>query len=66
MRSDFEAAIDEHRVCGGMRTNAEWLATPHGKVLAGKPIVEVIKIADSDPEPLPAATGRSPASTCST
>lgn len=52
---DLEAAIDEARVCGGMvRSNEEWLATPHGKVLAQKPIVEVIKIADSDPEPLPA------------
>lgn len=54
---DLEAAIDEHGVCGGMvRTNAEWLATPHGRVLAAKPIVEVMKIADSDPEPLPAGT----------
>ena len=52
---DLEQAIDEARVCGGMvRTNAEWLAHPHGKVLAAKPIVEVLKIGDSDPEPLPA------------
>jgi crotonobetainyl-CoA:carnitine CoA-transferase CaiB-like acyl-CoA transferase len=51
---DLEAAIDEHRVCGGMvRSNAEWLATPHGQVLAAKPIVELIKIADSSPQPLP-------------
>ncbi len=51
---DLEAAIDEGRVCGGMvRSNAEWLATPHGQTLAAKPIVEVIKIGDSDPEPLP-------------
>ncbi|MFM9938501.1 MAG: CoA transferase [Hyphomicrobiaceae bacterium] len=52
---DLEAAIDEARVCGGMvRSNDEWLATPHGKVLAAKPIVEVMKIGDSDPEPMPA------------
>lgn len=52
---DLEQAIDEHRVCGGMvRSNAEWLAEEHGKVLAAKPIVEVIKIADSAPEPMPA------------
>lgn len=51
---DLEAAIDEHRVCGGMvRSNAEWLDSAHGKVLAGKPIVEIIKIGDSDPEPFP-------------
>ena len=52
---DLEAAIDAARVCGGMvRSNAEWLDHPHGKVLAAKPIVEVIRIGDSDPEPLPA------------
>jgi crotonobetainyl-CoA:carnitine CoA-transferase CaiB-like acyl-CoA transferase len=51
---DLEAAIDEARACGAMvRSNAEWLETPHGQVLAGKPIVEIIKIADSDPEPIP-------------
>ncbi|MCB1511121.1 MAG: CoA transferase [Hyphomicrobiaceae bacterium] len=51
---DLEAAIDEARACGAMvRSNAEWLAHPHGQVLAGKPIVEIFKIADSDPIPLP-------------
>ncbi len=51
---DLETAIDEARVCGGMvRSNAEWLATPHGQVLAKKPIVEIIRIGDSDPEPMP-------------
>ncbi len=51
---DLEAAIDEIRACGAMvRSNDEWLASEHGQVLAAKPIVEIIKIADSDPEPLP-------------
>ena len=51
---DLEAAIEEARACGAMvRSNAEWLAHPHGQMLAGKPIVEIIKIADSDPEPMP-------------
>lgn len=51
---DLEAAIDEARACGAMvRSNDEWLATAHGQVLAGKPIVEIIKIAGGDPEPLP-------------
>lgn len=51
---DLEAAIDEVRVCGGMvRSNDEWLAHPHGQALAAKPIVEIIKIGESDPEPLP-------------
>ena len=51
---DLEAAIDEARACGGMvRSNTEWLAHPHGQVLQAKPIVEIIKIADSAPEPFP-------------
>ena len=41
---DLEAAIDEARVCGGMvRSDDEWLAHPHGQVLAAKPIVEIIE-----------------------
>src|SRR5262245_13028722 len=51
---DLEAAIDEARLCGGMvRSNEEWLAHPHGRVLAAKPIVEIIKIGESDVEPFP-------------
>ena len=51
---DLEAAIDEARVCGGMvRSNDEWLAHPHGRGLATKPIVEITKLGESDPEPLP-------------
>ncbi len=51
---DLEAAIDEARACGAMvRSNAEWLVHPHGQALKAKPIVEIIKIADSDPEPFP-------------
>ena len=52
---ELENAIDEARVCGGMiRTNEEWLQEPHGKILAAKPVVEIIKIDDSEPEPMPA------------
>ena len=51
---DLEAAIDEARACGAMvRSNAEWLDHRHGQVLKSKPIVEIFKIADSDPEPFP-------------
>ena len=51
---DLEAAIDEARACGAMvRSNTEWLAHPHGKALQAKPIVEIIRIGDSDPEPFP-------------
>ena len=51
---DLEAAIDEARACGAMvRSNAEWLEHPHGQALRAKPIVEIFKVADSDPEPFP-------------
>jgi len=55
---DLEEAVAAARGCGGkIRTQAEWLAHPHGAFLATRPVVEVIKIADSAPEPLPADTG---------
>lgn len=51
---DLESAIDNARACGAMvRSNAEWLAHPHGRMLGAKPIIEITKIADSDPIPFP-------------
>jgi crotonobetainyl-CoA:carnitine CoA-transferase CaiB-like acyl-CoA transferase len=51
---DLENAVAEARACGSIvRSNAEWLEHPHGKMLAGKPLVEVTKIGDSDPMPFP-------------
>jgi crotonobetainyl-CoA:carnitine CoA-transferase CaiB-like acyl-CoA transferase len=51
---DLENAITEARACGAVvRQNDEWLAHPHGAGLAAKPLVEIEKIGDSDPEPLP-------------
>lgn len=51
---ELEGAMDEAAVCGGMiRTNNEWLAEPHGKILSAKPVVEIIKVGESDPEPMP-------------
>ena len=48
---ELEAAIDSVRACGAMvRSNAEWLSSAHGRALTAKPIVEIIKIADSEPE----------------
>ena len=53
---DLEAAIDEAGACGAMvRSNQEWLAHAHGQALAALPLVQITKIADSDPEPFPAA-----------
>ncbi len=51
---DLEAAIADAGACGAMvRSNAEWLEHPHGKVLQSKPIVEITRIGESDPEPFP-------------
>ena len=51
---DLENAIAEMHLCGGMiRTNSEWIAEPHGKVLSEKPVVDILKIGPSDPEPIP-------------
>jgi len=49
---ELEAAIDEARACGAMvRSNSEWIDHPHGQTLKAKPIVEIDKIGESDPEP---------------
>jgi crotonobetainyl-CoA:carnitine CoA-transferase CaiB-like acyl-CoA transferase len=51
---DLEDAIAAAGACGGVvRTPAEWLAHPHGAHLATRPVVEITKIGDSEPEPLP-------------
>lgn len=51
---DLEEAIAEARACGSViRSNAEWLDHPHGRMLAGKPLIEITKIGDSDPIPFP-------------
>ena len=58
---DLENAIAHLNLCGGMiRTNSEWLSEPHGKILSKKPVVEIIKIGTSDPEPFP--SGKRPLS----
>ena len=51
-----EAAADKGLVFALIRTAEEWASHPQGKYLADKPLVEIIKIGDSDPEPFtPAA-----------
>jgi crotonobetainyl-CoA:carnitine CoA-transferase CaiB-like acyl-CoA transferase len=50
----LERAIrEESGAIGVVRTAAEWLAHPVGRRLATKPVIEVEKIGDSDPIPLP-------------
>jgi crotonobetainyl-CoA:carnitine CoA-transferase CaiB-like acyl-CoA transferase len=51
---ELEDAIAEARACGAMvRTAEEWAEHPHGQALSAVPVVEIIKVGDSDPEPLP-------------
>lgn len=50
----LELAIrEECGAIGMVRSAEEWLAHPVGRRLAAKPIIEVEKIGDSDPIPLP-------------
>lgn len=51
---ELENAIAAAGLCGAMvRTPEEWDASDQGRTLAARPVVEVTKIADSPPEPLP-------------
>lgn len=51
---DLENAIAEAGVCGAMvRTAQEWDASEQGRILAARPTVEIIKIAEGPPMPLP-------------
>ncbi|MGA0600614.1 CoA transferase [Caulobacter sp. KR2-114] len=50
----IEDAVAALRGCTGMvRTPQEWDASEQGRIMAGRPLVEVIKIADGPPQPLP-------------
>ncbi len=49
----LEDALAGRGMCGAMvRTSEEWAAHPQGRALSDLPAVEVIKIGESDPEPL--------------
>ncbi len=51
---DLEDHIAQQGHCGAMISTAdEWAEHPHGRALAQKPPVEILKIGDSSPEPLP-------------
>lgn len=59
---DLENAIAQAGVCGAMvRSPEEWDASEQGRVLAGRPVVEVTRIADGPPLPLPSG-GEAPLS----
>ena len=52
---DLEEAIIAGKGAGGMvRSAAEWADHPQAHAIASLPVIEIVKIADSPPEPLPA------------
>jgi len=52
--NDLEDALAAAGTCGAIaRTGEEWAAHPQGAALAPLPAVEVIRIGDAPPEPLP-------------
>src|SRR6266576_1059933 len=53
--ADLEEAIIAAKGAGGMaRTQAEWARHPQGATVAALPLMEIMRIGDSAPEPLPA------------
>src|ERR1700722_13654100 len=53
--ADLEEAIVAAKGAGGMaRTQAEWARHPQGATVAALPLMEIMSIGDSAPEPLPA------------
>jgi crotonobetainyl-CoA:carnitine CoA-transferase CaiB-like acyl-CoA transferase len=51
---DLEEAIIAAKGAGGMvRTHAEWATHPQAAAIAALPLMEVIRIGDAPPEPLP-------------
>ena len=59
---DLEQAIADQGLCGAVaRSSAEWLATEQGQAVAATPLIEIIRIGDSAPEPFaPAIPGGRP------
>ncbi len=52
---DLEEAIIANKGAGGMvRSAAEWASHPQAHAIASLPVIEIVKIGDSPPEPLPA------------
>jgi crotonobetainyl-CoA:carnitine CoA-transferase CaiB-like acyl-CoA transferase len=52
--ADLEEAIIAAKGAGGMvRTRAEWADHPQAAAVAALPLMEIVRIGDSDPEPLP-------------
>ncbi len=53
---DWEEALAEQGLCGAViRSTDEWMDHPQGMAVRGVPLVEIIKLAEGEPEPLPPA-----------
>jgi len=51
---ELENVITEvHSICGVVRSPNEWASHPQSAAVDDLPLIEIVKIADSDPEPLP-------------
>jgi crotonobetainyl-CoA:carnitine CoA-transferase CaiB-like acyl-CoA transferase len=51
---DLEEAIIAAKGAGGMvRTQAEWATHPQGAAIAALPLLEIVRIGDAPPQPLP-------------
>ncbi|MBB3214452.1 crotonobetainyl-CoA:carnitine CoA-transferase CaiB-like acyl-CoA transferase [Herbaspirillum sp. Sphag1AN] len=49
---DLDAAMEQHRVIGAIhRTSDEWLRHPQGQYLSTVPLIEIVKVGESDPVP---------------
>jgi crotonobetainyl-CoA:carnitine CoA-transferase CaiB-like acyl-CoA transferase len=52
----LENAIHEARGCAGLaRSAAEWATHPHSSAVAAQPLLEITRIGEAPPQPLPAA-----------
>jgi hypothetical protein len=65
--ADLEEAIIAAKGAGGMvRTHAEWAQHPQAAAIASLPLLEIVKIGDAPPEPLPAGNRPLSGFACST
>lgn len=52
-----EAIFENHAVAGLVRSPAEWRATPQGRHLLHRPVIEIERLGDAPPRPLRADPG---------
>lgn len=57
----LEDALAERDLCGArLRSAAEWAAHPQGRAVAAVPVIELTRIGDADPVPLPGPRADAP------